>query len=619
MIPSFSIFIWLLFLNLAVVGLYYWTGKSLPKSPLRRTFRLFLFGYLSWMNPLLLIQLVERPSSALEILAKCILAGGCFFVGSLGYFTIQFAAPGELKSIRFKFAVANFAFLAVASLLGYVESGVRVFQNGIAPIPGPLQGYFNVSMVLFGIYFITVASLSYRTSEDPLLKLQLRTILWTCSPAFILGLFTNAIIPGLTGNFTLTPTGGLWLLLFFGGICYILFSGKVLLVYEQLEKTLGNPEFGTAENIFSLQKLFCQLRYRLESPEHRSKSRFEFTSADGERMLLEVEQNTNVLPESTKSELLAPSGELDQLAIKNTQLSALVVKAEQKLKNLGEQAIDGGKSPALLSGIATRKRDFSIVDLRRSLEANKTESRARFGVDTFAFSKARRDLLLRISTMVSTSSTFFLVAETGAGKKTLARTIEESLSGEDIEYFSDVTAFPENTKSVRSVLEQGRLRSALLAHVDMLAAEDMSLLLDCYKIQTSGQTRLYLTASPGVFELAENSPFDILRMFEQNCLLVPSIRQCPEDLPYFLVEILGHLESALKKNFSYISRELLDAAMAYSWPGNLHEMQAALLDWVLSSDGGKLESASFPASGDAIDANGSSITQIFTPTHRGSI
>jgi transcriptional regulator with GAF, ATPase, and Fis domain/tetratricopeptide (TPR) repeat protein len=85
-----------------------------------------------------------------------------------------------------------------------------------------------------------------------------------------------------------------------------------------------------------------------------------------------------------------------------------------------------------------------------------------------------------------------------------------------------------------------------------------------------------------------------LRVVEIN---VPALRDRPEDIPALIDHFLQLFAARYRRERGVLSREALRALSAYGWPGNVRQLQNALLNaWVLS-DSSELEVESFDLPG----------------------
>ena len=82
-----------------------------------------------------------------------------------------------------------------------------------------------------------------------------------------------------------------------------------------------------------------------------------------------------------------------------------------------------------------------------------------------------------------------------------------------------------------------------------------------------------------------------LKVIEIN---VPPLRDRKEDIPLLLEHLINKINAELQKNVTRISNQVMDAILAYHWPGNIRELENMLTRSVVHSSGTVLQPDSFP-------------------------
>lgn len=301
MLPKSVILFWALFTSLSTLGLLVYAGKSLEKSQVKSAFLTSLVSYLFFSFPLLAVFLQTPSDPYVRFTSQCIHAGGILFVVAIGKFILSIASPKELATWRMRFFEVIYFALFISSFLGLIENGVEVGSRGLAPIPGLLMPYFNVTMVLFSGYILFICGSAYRNTKDVLLYCQLKAIFWTALPAFSMLMITNAIIPGLTGDFSATPSGALWVLLCFSGVGFILAQGKNFLLDHGITRLTTLPEMREPQNRTALRCIVASLCKAAKEPNQPSLSRVSLRSNEGSPIFVSVESgNSKVETRSDK-------------------------------------------------------------------------------------------------------------------------------------------------------------------------------------------------------------------------------------------------------------------------------------------------------------------------------
>ena len=65
-------------------------------------------------------------------------------------------------------------------------------------------------------------------------------------------------------------------------------------------------------------------------------------------------------------------------------------------------------------------------------------------------------------------------------------------------------------------------------------------------------------------------PFYRLNVFP---IAVPPLRQRAEDIPPLMEYFVGRYAKGIGKNIRHIAKQTLEQLQAYSWPGNIREVQ----------------------------------------------
>jgi DNA-binding NtrC family response regulator len=90
-------------------------------------------------------------------------------------------------------------------------------------------------------------------------------------------------------------------------------------------------------------------------------------------------------------------------------------------------------------------------------------------------------------------------------------------------------------------------------------------------------------------------PARILRLFEQNVVFLPPLRERGEDVVLLTEHFLEQLSARFRRSTPHLSPAALRAVKSYAWPGNAAELEAVLLSCLLRADDGPIDLAQFPA------------------------
>ena len=90
--------------------------------------------------------------------------------------------------------------------------------------------------------------------------------------------------------------------------------------------------------------------------------------------------------------------------------------------------------------------------------------------------------------------------------------------------------------------------------------------------------RIIVATNQNLQSLVEQGKFRLDLYYRINVFTIrlPALRDRKEDIPDLSYCFLGQCSKALGKNVTYISRKVINAFMAYDWPGNLRELRNAV-------------------------------------------
>jgi DNA-binding NtrC family response regulator len=210
-----------------------------------------------------------------------------------------------------------------------------------------------------------------------------------------------------------------------------------------------------------------------------------------------------------------------------------------------------------------------------------------------------------------------LLGETGTGKDLVASTIYR-LSDQDGPYIPlNLGSLP--TELVASELfghERGAFSGAIRQHKGVFErASDGTVFLDEIdameeKIRVSllrlieekrfrrlggkrplrTNARLISASNSDLEGLVNDGKFrkDLFYRLDGFRIILPPLRQRPEDIPLLAEEMLGRYNRALNKNVQSVSRDFVDLLSANEWPGNIRELKNVVQRAVLVCEGDEL-------------------------------
>jgi len=103
--------------------------------------------------------------------------------------------------------------------------------------------------------------------------------------------------------------------------------------------------------------------------------------------------------------------------------------------------------------------------------------------------------------------------------------------------------------------------------------------------------RVIASTNRNLREMVEEGAFrrDLYYRLEVFTILVPPLRERPEDVPPLSAYFLERSSRECNKRFSGFSREAMDRLTAYAWPGNVRELRNVVERAVILGSGGVIE------------------------------
>jgi transcriptional regulator with GAF, ATPase, and Fis domain len=238
--------------------------------------------------------------------------------------------------------------------------------------------------------------------------------------------------------------------------------------------------------------------------------------------------------------------------------------------------------------------------------------------DVVGSSAVLRRVLAKAESVASTDSTVLIVGETGTGKELIARAIHERSPRRHRTLVKvNCAALPAGL--VESELfghEKGAFTGAVLPRQGRFeVADGGTILLDeVGELPLETQPKLLRVLQDGEFErlgstrtrkvdarviAATNRDLQAevaagrfrADLFYRLCVfpvVVPPLRERPEDIPALVWHSIGRRHARLRRQIDAIPKETMQALQAYHWPGNIRELENVIERAMILSPGGTL-------------------------------
>ena len=219
----------------------------------------------------------------------------------------------------------------------------------------------------------------------------------------------------------------------------------------------------------------------------------------------------------------------------------------------------------------------------------------------------------------SPTSTVLLQGETGVGKELLAREIHERSARRDgpfvelncsavaenlleSEIFGhEAGAFTDAKRAKKGLMEMANLGTLFLDEIGEMSPSLQAKLLRALELKRFRRvggtvdivvdTRIVAATNRDLKAMVAQERFREDLYFRLNALqlVIPPLRERPEDIPPLIDHFVGHWNRELGRSVKGPSDEALELLMAYRWPGNVRELRnvierAILLEseeWIL--------------------------------------
>lgn len=360
-----------------------------------------------------------------------------------------------------------------------------------------------------------------------------------------------------------------------------------------------------------------------------------FKGEPGERLPVEIPPH--LLWQSVKSGCWIPlrgrEGMLGTLNLFSRRPGAFTADDVGALSQLANQvgiALDNAMTFGRISELNKRLAKEKLI-LEGELRTEHT-----FG-EIIGGSQALTKVLKQIETVAPIDSTILILGETGTGKELLARAAHDLSPRRECAFVRvDCSSIPAGLlESELFGHEKGAFTGAItqqigrfeLAHggtlfldeVGEIPLELQSKLLRILQDKQferlgSGRTitvdvRIVAATNRDLSKLAASGHFrsDLFYRLSVFPVVMPPLRERPEDIPVLAHHFLSKFASRMKKDLRSIPRESLEALCRYSWPGNVRELEHLIERAVILSPGPALRIPPFePVHADQPSPAGSS-------------
>jgi len=239
-------------------------------------------------------------------------------------------------------------------------------------------------------------------------------------------------------------------------------------------------------------------------------------------------------------------------------------------------------------------------------------------------SKALEIALERVSNVCETDASVLITGESGTGKELIAKSIhynsqrknsplvtvncgaiplqlmESELFGHEKGAFTDakeqkIGKFEQANGGTLFLDEIGEL--PIDAQVKLLRVlEDRKITRIGGRKEIPVDIRLISATNKNLFEQVQNHTFRLDLFYRLNIFTIhiPPLREREEDIPLLINHFIEKHNQSLRTKITGYTKEALDILHAYSWPGNIRDLENAVQSAMIVCKTGKLQPEHFP-------------------------
>ena len=513
----------------------------------------------------------------------------CLVLSFFAFFVRFTGNEAVFKSPVFWVICANTAAIIAASFLGIIVASFETDGEKLTLQYGPGYLWFVASSVGVELYGIFIVVRTYRSSDNELLKFQLRTILGYAVMAFVLVNITNILLPNLTKNSRFALAGPYFALLFFSGVFRIIFRGARLYVLNALNRLLKTVPFTVQENIFAVRELLQALKAAVDAGEGSSLRRVAFAGLGGEPLQLTLGKNTAgnaMLFEGDISEKAGfPSkwlkGFHDTVRVleeDNRHLALALIKAETVLQ---EKWLTETVENMPVRALPALGEAFVIADHLPQIAKNIADNRETFGVEICTLSRTMFRLMSQIETLAKSNQLIIVEGEPGTGKTSMIKAINFFRFKNDnlIEIHcqnGDIDTLTKRIAAVAAEVRKAKRKTGvLIRNMDFLPLDMISIFNPIFDLEQE-KAFLYITSLPDYLRNLEGLSDTLFHKLNQIRVQLPPLRRREEDLTHLIFWYTDRYAKKMNIPYAGISRTFIEDARRLSWQGNIVELQNTL-------------------------------------------
>jgi len=231
------------------------------------------------------------------------------------------------------------------------------------------------------------------------------------------------------------------------------------------------------------------------------------------------------------------------------------------------------------------KRSARALEIkRRAPSASKPNSEPQDDLPLVGRTPAMQALYRLVARVMNTDLAVLITGESGTGKSLIARAIHDFSDRRSLPFVVAGAADLATMEGPATILSRARGGSILFDEVGDLDEEAQARIVRMLDSFTDNAPRIMATSQADLAAKLENGTFrqDLFYRLGGVTLAVPSLRERVDDIPLLATHFLARAERdglPLRR----FSSEAMDLVRAYSWPGNVRQLENTIRRLVVTA------------------------------------
>lgn len=189
-----------------------------------------------------------------------------------------------------------------------------------------------------------------------------------------------------------------------------------------------------------------------------------------------------------------------------------------------------------------------------------------------------------VARVMNTDLPVMISGESGTGKSLIARAIHDFSDRRSLPFIVAGAAELDGMEGPARVLSRAQGGSILFDEVGDLSEEAQGRIVRMLDSLTDNAPRIMSTSQANLMQKMENNAFrqDLFYRLGGVTITVPALRERVDDIPLLAQHFLDRAERE-GATTRVLSKEALDLVRAYSWPGNVRQLENAVRRLVVTS------------------------------------